>query len=85
MFMKKLDTRRLSAPAPGLYICICPLFSNFLSEKAKYQVSVYMISGPLISSSEPQAYRVSIQYRHDLASIRRPVVGVHSRSFTYQN
>ena len=83
MFMKILDTRRLSAPAPGQYTC--PLFSNFLSGKAKYQVSVYRISGPLISSSEPQAHRVSIQYRHDLASIRRPLVGIRSRSFTYQN
>ena len=45
----------------------------------------YRISGPLISSSEPQAHRVRIQYKHDLASFRRPLVFVHSRSFTYQN
>ena len=29
-------------------------------------MSVYRTSGPLVSSSEPQAHPVSIQYRHDL-------------------
>ena len=33
--MKKIDLRGLSAPIPGLYTCILPLFSNiFLSETA---------------------------------------------------
>ena len=57
----------VSAPVPGLYTFIWPLFSNiFFFEKAKYQVSVYRTSGPLVSLSEPQAHRMSIQYRHDL-------------------
>ena len=40
---KQFDPRVLSAPAPGLYTCICPLFSSLFSEtawpiKAKYYV-----------------------------------------------
>ena len=31
---------------------------------------------PIISPSEPLAHQVSLQYRHDLASVHRPLVGV---------
>ena len=46
MFSKTFDPRRLSAPALGLYTCICPLFSNIFSETAwPIKAKLYMKRG----------------------------------------
>ena len=46
--MKKIDLRGLSAPVPGLYTCIYPLFSNiFFSETAWSINAKFHVKPPL--------------------------------------
>ena len=44
--MKKVDTMGLFAPAPGLYICIKPLFSNIFFSKTAWSINAKFLVEP---------------------------------------